>query len=185
MLRLSIVLAFVACIVGVAAPDFIPTLLQSMAGTAAPPPPPAPAPRAPAPAPIAQVSAAEDSDGRVVELYPDGMGQYSTDVRVNGTTLHMMVDTGASFVSLSYESAARLGLSLSESNFTLGMRTANGIARAAPVMLTGVSIGDVYLPTVEGVVMERGANAPNLLGMSFLKRLSAVEQKGGRLVLRQ
>ena len=94
-------------------------------------------------------------------------------------------DTGATFVSLSAETAQRIGLPVNESSYTARMTTANGIARAAPVMLNAVSVGDVYVPAVHGIVMDRQAGSVNLLGMSFLKRLSGVEQKSGQLILRQ
>jgi len=115
----------------------------------------------------------------------DAGGQYSLDVLVGGQSARMMVDTGATLVTLSADTAQRIGLPLTDASYTGRTQTANGIGRAAPVTLSAVSIGDIYVPTVQGMVLDRSAGDVNLLGMSFLRRLSAVEQKSGRLVLRQ
>ena len=184
MLRSSLIVAVIACIVGAYAPSLFPSLFQAMNGSgggSAPQPIPTVA-LAPPPAPA---SASRDESYRVAEIYADRGGQYSTDVVVNGVIVHMMIDTGATFVALSAETASRLGLSLGPASYTGRVRTANGIASVAPVTLTSVSVGDVFVPAVQGLVMEPQAGRDNLLGMSFLKRLSTVEQKSGRLILRQ
>jgi aspartyl protease family protein len=184
MLRPVIIFAVIACAVGAFAPSVFPALLQAMSGAAgasASPPLPTVV-RAP---PVIQASESDDNGGRVVEINADAGGQYSTEALVNGSLVHMMVDTGATTVALSAETAERIGLPLSEASYTARIRTANGIARAAPVTLSAISIGDIYLPAVQGIVLDRQAGVVNLLGMSFLRRLSAVEQKSGRLILRQ
>ena len=183
MLRSSILVAVVACIVAVYAPTVFPILLQSMSGATGAAPAIAGGPaRPPTPEP-AKASGAEE--GRMVEIAADGGGQYSTDVVINGAIVHMLVDTGATNVALSADTAQRLGLPLSEASYTAFVHTANGVARAAPVILPAVSVGDIYVPAVQGLVLERRAGHVDLLGMSFLKRLSSVEQRSGRLVLRQ
>jgi aspartyl protease family protein len=55
----------------------------------------------------------------------------------------------------------------------------------APVTLRRVSVGDVSVDDVDAVVLPPGAGGVDLLGASFLKRLSSVEQRDGALVLRQ
>ena len=65
------------------------------------------------------------------------------------------------------------------------VRTANGIAAVAPVTLREVTVGSIYMGDVRALVADRSAGDINLLGMSFLQRLAGVEQKSGRLVLRQ
>jgi aspartyl protease family protein len=187
MLRSVIVLAVIACVAGLYAPSVLPALFQA-AGDGAGVSPNAPAqtiaPAAGAP-PVIQASTSDDDSGRMVRLNPDAVGQYSTEVMINGSRVRMLVDTGATFVSLSAETAERIGLPINESNYTARMNTANGVARAAPVTLNSVSVGDIYVPSVQGIVMDRPSGSINLLGMSFLRRLSRVEQKSGQLILRQ
>lgn len=181
MLRSSLLVALLACLIAAYAPTVFPALLQAMSERTSAPQPLAVA----APAPPSAAAESRDNDDRRVEIDADAGGQYSTEVAVNGVIVHMLVDTGATTVALSADTAQRLGLPLSDASYTALVRTANGVARAAPVVLSAVSIGDIYVPAVQGVVFERKAGHVDLLGMSFLKRLSSVEQKSGRLILRQ
>lgn len=120
-----------------------------------------------------------------VELDPDGRGHFNSRIEVNGRGIEAMVDTGASVVAMSYEDARRSGLFIGSNNYTGRVRTANGIAKVAPVKLERVRIGDIVIRNVRGVVAEPGKLDGTLLGMSFLSRLKRVEIKQGRLILQQ
>ena len=96
----------------------------------------------------------------------------------------MLVDTGASFVALSHEDAAMLGLKVSQKDFTRRSSTANGVVETAPVRIKEIRIGDIAVRDVEAVVLPPRALSTSLLGMSFLKRLEGFEVAKGRLVLR-
>jgi aspartyl protease family protein len=141
-----------------------PTLAAQTAVPAAPPPP---------------------ADSRSVVLSRNAMGHFQTDARVDGRRVTFMVDTGASTIALTAETAASLGIHPSPNEFTVGVRTANGTARAAPVELGMVEIEDITVHNVAAMVMSEGALSDNLLGMSFLSRLHRWEFAGGRLELEQ
>jgi aspartyl protease family protein len=94
-----------------------------------------------------------------------------------------MADTGATLVLLTYEDAARLGLSPQRLDFSARVETANGVSHVAPVMLDRVRVDDITVRDVEAVVAERGALDTNLLGMSFLGRLKSFAKQGSELVL--
>lgn len=184
MLRSSILVAVVACILAAYAPSVFPALFAAMSSGVGSQPLAPPLVSASSP-PSASASLGDSEDGRVVQIEPDRGGQYSTDVAINGVFVHMLVDTGATTVAISADTAERIGLPMNEGSYTAMVHTANGAARAAPVVLSAVTIGDIYVPEVQGIVFERRAGHVDLLGMSFLKRLSSVEQKAGRLILRQ
>ncbi|MBU2582532.1 MAG: TIGR02281 family clan AA aspartic protease [Alphaproteobacteria bacterium] len=120
-----------------------------------------------------------------VELTADDRGHYRVDLEVNGRNVGAMVDTGATVVAMSRDDARRAGLHLSAKDYTHQVRTANGIAKVAPVMLSRVRLGDIIVRNVEGVVTEDGAMDGTLLGMSFLSRLSRFEIRSGRLILQE
>jgi aspartyl protease family protein len=189
MLRVAFIFAMIGCVAAICAPLALPALLQGADRAAAPAPrlasAPPPAVVSPPTLRYAAPNAGNDDDGRRAELVADGAGQYSAEATVNGSPVHMMIDTGATLVSLSADAAARVGVFVNDADYTMRVRTANGVARAAPVTLIGVSVGDVYVPAVQALVLERQAGPINLLGMSFLRRLSAVEQRQGMLILRQ
>jgi aspartyl protease family protein len=176
MLRFAILVAVAAAFLAMITPDLVSTFLTG-ANSAAPAPGPVRANAAliaPAPA---------DSGETIIEADPGG--QYAADVDVNGQRVKMLVDTGATMVVISYETASRLGLSIVGSDYTGRAQTANGVAAVAPVTLREVTIGQIYLGDVKALVAGPNAGAMNLLGMSFLRRLASVGQRSGRLILRR
>jgi aspartyl protease family protein len=136
------------------------------------------------PAPEAPVLPSDNAGGPVLVLQQDLRGQYTAHPEVEGRTLRMLVDTGASLCALSEEDAGRIGLRLSPSDFTKPIATANGTLHAAPVRLREVRVGEIVARDVEAVVVPRGQLGTSLLGMSFLRRLKGFAFASGRLTLR-
>jgi aspartyl protease family protein len=123
--------------------------------------------------------------GNEVRVRADPNGHFVFDASINGRPVTMMADTGATVVVLSFEDAEKLGLSPRSLDFSGAAKTANGIARVAPLTLDRVRIDDITLHDVPAAVAERGALSINLLGMSFLSKLSRFQMKGSELVLVQ
>jgi aspartyl protease family protein len=132
---------------------------------------------------IAASDKTEKSSSGGVELRAGRHGHFETRAEINGRSVEVMVDTGASLIALTFEDAERAGIYVKDSDFTQRSQTANGVARAAPVMLDRVSIGDITVRNVRASVAERGRLHVTLLGMTFLSRLSRTEMRGGTLVL--
>lgn len=112
---------------------------------------------------------------------PDG--HYYVDAEVNGAPIHFMVDTGASYVTLSPTDARSAGLDLSDRDFGERASTANGIARIAPVTLREIDVQQISITNVAAAVVEVPMPT-SLLGMSFLSRLDGYEVRNGDLILR-
>lgn len=112
-------------------------------------------------------------------------GHFELKAEVNGYSIPFMADTGATVVALTYEAADQLGLNPHSLNFSGRSRTANGIAKVAPVILDRISIEGITLKNVSALVSEPGKLSTNLLGMSFIGRLNRVEMQDGRMVLVQ
>jgi aspartyl protease family protein len=121
--------------------------------------------------------------GRALSLRANSSGHFIVNALVEGHAIEMMVDTGATVVALNEATARRLGFRLSPGDFTASIGTANGVARAAPVTIEAISIGGIVVRQVPAAVVGGDALSINLLGMSFLKRLSKFEMSGGRLSL--
>ena len=135
---------------------------------------------------VASASTQATSSAGTVELRAGRYGHFETPAELNGRSVQVMVDTGASLVALTYEDAERAGIFVRNSDFTHQSQTANGIAKFAPVMLDRVSIGGITVRNVQAAVSERGKLQITLLGMSFLGKLSRTEmRKGGVLVLQE
>jgi clan AA aspartic protease (TIGR02281 family) len=123
--------------------------------------------------------------GRTVTLSPNTYGHYIVEADIGGTSVELLTDTGATFVALNYETAVRLGFTTQTLHFTSRSSTANGIARVAPVTLDYVRVGSIMVRDVKAVIAEPGKMTQNLLGMSFINRLSGFELRGGRLLMVQ
>ena len=110
-----------------------------------------------------------------------GRGGYIyVDASVNGTPMHMAFDTGASFVSLTQEDAARAGLA-GGLDYSMAFSTANGRTYGAPVTLREIRIGQLAIDDVRAVVMQN--LSVSLLGQTFLSRLESYQMRDGVMTL--
>jgi aspartyl protease family protein len=152
---------------------------------------------APAPAPIPQQNRQNASvqvpSAAVVpaslssqtEITANRLGHYAADVEIDGHVVRMLVDTGATWVSLTSNDAAALGIARSKEDFKIKVSTANGVGNAAAAHLWRVRIGSVEIYDVDALVLPPGVLAQSLLGMSALRKLRSFEISAGRLVLTQ
>ncbi|TBY04870.1 TIGR02281 family clan AA aspartic protease [Rhizobium laguerreae] len=122
--------------------------------------------------------------GQEIILHKLLNGHFKADVAVNGQTVEMLVDTGASMVALSREDAERIGIDLSRLTYSMTIMTANGRGRAAPVTLDQVAIGPIVRNNVAASVAEDGRLDQSLLGMSFLETLGSLQMQTDELRMR-
>jgi len=123
--------------------------------------------------------------GYMVELKAGLDGHYHSTAEINGRDVQVLVDTGATMVALTYEDAESAGIFVSESDFTHSAATANGTSRVAPVTLDSITIGDITVRNVRGMVTEPDALSVTLLGMTFLSQLERVDMRNGTLILEE
>lgn len=109
-------------------------------------------------------------------------GHFQVTAEIDGTAVPFIVDTGASRIILTRQDAESIGLFVGPQDFTQRYQTANGIAKAAPVVLSSIRIGDLEMYDLQASVMEKGLSV-SLLGMSFLSRLEGYKVRGDRLVI--
>ena len=121
---------------------------------------------------------------RTVTLNSDRRGHFAVEARIDGRSIGLVVDTGASKIVLRETSAARLGIFPRASEYTGRASTANGVAKFAPVRLASVEVNGIVVRDVEAAVMPDDALHENLLGMTFLSRVKWTHDRG-RLVLEQ
>jgi aspartyl protease family protein len=120
------------------------------------------------------------SSNRIV--YPaDDRGHIILDAAVNGTPIKMLVDTGASLVTLTPADARAAGVGPAELTYSGRVSTANGVARMAPVTLREIRIDQLSIYDVPAAVIEN-LNI-SLLGMSFLRRLQGYEMQDGKFTI--
>ncbi|URK87602.1 TIGR02281 family clan AA aspartic protease [Rhizobium sp. RCAM05350] len=127
-----------------------------------------------------------DNEGiQEVVLHKVLNGHFETPVTVNGATVQMLVDTGASRIALSYEDAETLGLNPASLAFTQTVSTANGESpRSACDARAEVAIGPIVRNDIKAMVTEEGKLDQSLLGMSFLSTLDFLQMQTDELRLR-
>jgi aspartyl protease family protein len=121
---------------------------------------------------------------RVLVLQADGRGHFLLHPQIDGLTVRMLVDTGASIVALTAEDAAKAGIRPGPAAYDRLISTANGTVMVAPTRIRELRVGDISVRDVEAVVLPPGRLGTSLLGMSFLRRLKGFDMAGGRLTLR-
>jgi aspartyl protease family protein len=120
---------------------------------------------------------------RVVKIERGQTGEFALRAKVNGVSAPMVIDTGATSVVLTYETAMAAGLPLELLDFNVDVETAGGHTRAAKLSLDSLAIGKLVERSVPALVVPRGKMKTNLLGMSFLDRLESFEVRADRLML--
>ena len=111
-------------------------------------------------------------------------GHFVSKAQINGRTIQVLVDTGATTVALSHEDARKAGFRPDDLDFDRPVSTANGVVNAAYVRIDRIELGSIRVDRVDGMVLPKGALSGSLLGMSFLSRLNSFEVKNGVLHLR-
>ena len=120
---------------------------------------------------------------RAVQIPRRQTGEFSLHARINGVKAPMVIDTGATSVVLTYETAKAAGLPLELLEYDVNVETAGGHTRAARLTLDRLAIGKLVERSVPALVVPRGQMKTNLLGMSFLDRLESWEVRAVRLML--
>jgi aspartyl protease family protein len=121
---------------------------------------------------------------RAVEVKRGRGGDFSLSAKVNGVGVPMVLDTGATAVMLTYETARAAGLPLEVLKYNVEVETASGEMRAASVTLDRLAVGKLVEYSVPALVAPQGQLKNNLLGMSFLNRLESFEVRPEKLMMR-
>jgi aspartyl protease family protein len=111
-------------------------------------------------------------------------GHFNATVQINGKSVSMIVDTGATSIVLTPKDAKKAGIDTESLTYRVPVLTANGRAMAARIRLDEVAIGPLDRKKVDALIAQPGALTQSLLGMSFLSRLRSYEFSGDFLTLR-
>lgn len=112
-------------------------------------------------------------------------GHFHVRATVDGHTVPMIVDTGASSVVLTNHDAGLLGIHPRDDDYTVPTSTANGHAGTAPVIIASLAVGNIAQKNVPALVAQPGALDSSLLGNSFLERLKSYTFEGDKLLMKR
>jgi aspartyl protease family protein len=121
---------------------------------------------------------------RAVQISRAQGGEFALQAKINGVSTPMVIDTGATSVVLTYETAKAAGLPLEVLEYDVDLETASGHTKAARLTLDRLAIGKLVERSVPALVVPHGQMKTNLLGMSFLDRLESWEVRADSLMLR-
>lgn len=107
-------------------------------------------------------------------------GHYFAPVTINGVTATGLIDTGASTLAMSEETARKFGIAFQSGTQGTAL-TANGAIPSKSVTVPQVMVGGITLANVRVSV---GIQGQMLIGMNFLGRLN-VRMEGSQLTLAQ
>jgi clan AA aspartic protease (TIGR02281 family) len=123
------------------------------------------------------------STAHAVQIARGKAGEFALYAKINGVTAPMVIDTGATSVVLTWETAKAAGLPLELLEYNVDVETAGGHTKAARLTLDRLAIGKLVERSVPALVVPRGQMKTNLLGMSFLDRLEKWEVRADSLML--
>ena len=127
-------------------------------------------------------SSSSFNDGSSVELQREGDGHFYADVQINGSMVHMLVDTGASGIALSRDDARSAGVATSIGMNDVVGEGADGNVHGEYVTLDRVELGGTSASGLEAIVLNSGSQS--LLGQEFLAKFDSVEIHGDTMTLK-
>jgi clan AA aspartic protease (TIGR02281 family) len=110
-------------------------------------------------------------------------GEFAFHAKINGVSAPMVIDTGATSVVLTWETAKAIGLPIEMLEYNVDLETAGGHTKAARLTLDRLAVGKLVEKSVPALVVQRGQMKTNLLGMSFLDRLESWGVRADKLML--
>jgi len=116
------------------------------------------------------------------QIIMDAYGMFRSPGNINGHSVQLLVDTGATSVSMSASDARKLGIQYRLDGKPIKTQTASGVADAWVVQLKTVRLGQLLEHNVEGVVVDGEFPKQVLLGMTFLNRMK-VEKEGRKMTI--
>jgi clan AA aspartic protease (TIGR02281 family) len=123
------------------------------------------------------------SPAPAVQIQRGQGGEFALRAKINGVVAPMVIDTGATSVVLTWETAKAIGLPLEMLEYDVDLETAGGHTKAARLTLERLSVGHLVEKSVPALVVQRGQMKTNLLGMSFLDRLESWGVRADKLML--
>jgi len=109
-------------------------------------------------------------------------GHFYATTNVNGASLRMLVDTGASVIALTGSDARAAGIYWDQSEVRPVARGASGTVYGVERQLDVVDVGGFTRRNVRAMIVPEGLDI-SLLGQSYLGQISSVQIEGNQMVL--
>lgn len=110
-------------------------------------------------------------------------GHFYTRATLNGATIRLLIDTGATSTVLSQAAARKAGINVDKLTFPLTLNTANGPVKAAVVKINRFALGDAILRDDRVLVTARPGDSVSVLGMRTLNRFYGYSVRNGVMTI--
>jgi aspartyl protease family protein len=124
----------------------------------------------------------QEVEGNTVRITQSPDGHFYAKVRINGTDLRMLVDSGATITALSEDAARAAGID-AEGGFPVMLTTANGTIAARRATADTFAIASLETRDLS-IVVSPSFGEMNVVGMNFLSRLGSWRVEGRTLILK-
>ncbi len=131
--------------------------------------------------PNQEITGRQTDEFTEVILQQNRGNHYVASAEINGVAVEVLLDTGATSVSIPAHLAEDMKL---RRQAPMQVVTANGRITVYATTVDAIRIGDIVLRDIRATINPHMREDFVLLGMSFLKHLE-LNQRGGQLVLRQ
>ncbi|MES2989140.1 MAG: TIGR02281 family clan AA aspartic protease [Pseudomonadota bacterium] len=121
------------------------------------------------------------AEGGIVRIRMARDGHFWANVKLNGTDRRMLIDSGATVIALSTETAKAAGIDPDPGKRVM-IETANGTVEAGSGNLQKLEIGPLSAEDLD-VTISDNLGEVDLLGMNFLSRLKSWRVQGDELIL--
>ena len=109
-------------------------------------------------------------------------GHFYANTSVNGASLRMLVDTGASVIALTGSDARAAGMYWDQSEVRPVARGASGTVYGVVRQIDVVDVGGFTRRNVRAMIVPEGLDI-SLLGQSYLGQIGSVKIEGNQMVL--
>jgi len=122
-------------------------------------------------------------DKSKMTVYSDRAGMFLMPGKINNRNTKFLLDTGATFISISSLEADKLRLNYKSARKGV-VQTASDVVPVWHIKLDNVKVGGISVANVDAVVLEGVNPKPILLGMSFLKHVK-MQRNGAAMLIEQ
>ncbi len=110
-------------------------------------------------------------------------GHFMAAIRINGHKTPALIDTGSALLAIPHSIARKAGIKVRNEDFTVEVRTANGITSGASAAVSNLYLGPIHISNVKSLILKDEALSQVLLGMSALNRLGKITIGNKELVI--
>lgn len=110
-------------------------------------------------------------------------GHFWITARINGQDTELMIDTGATYTSLSHGAAKAAGLVPDNTKPPALLNTANGVIEARFSRIEELRFGTITARQLEAIVLPAASGDTNVVGMNLMNQLGSWRVENDRLIL--